>query len=221
MCFSAEASFGSGVILSIAGAVALNKTRTKSQIPFASIPLLFSIQQFAEGFVWSAFRDNVAASWITPSSYVFLAFALVVWPIWIPLSVWLMEKNPVRKKIIFFSFLAGCFFALILLFYLIVYPVEITQNHYHINYAIQSPFNYPIISKFLYLTSTVVSLLASGTKKIVWLGLVIMASYLISLIWFFENTVSVWCFFAAIASIIIIFIIHDSNKENTGRTIIH
>ncbi len=221
MCFSAEASFGSGVILSIAGAIALNKTRTKSQIPFAAIPLLFSVQQFAEGFVWTAFRSNDVASWIIPSSYIFLVFALIIWPVWIPLSVWLLEKNPIRKKILFYSLMVGTFFALVLLFYLTRYPVDVSTDYYHIKYTFHSPFDFPLISKFLYLTSTVFSLLSSGTKNIRWLGAIILASYTLSILFFYENVVSVWCFMAAIASILIIAIIHNLNKENPGRTIIH
>ena len=47
MCFSATASFITGGVLSAVGVVTIKKAEKKSEIPFASIPLLFGIQQMA------------------------------------------------------------------------------------------------------------------------------------------------------------------------------
>ena len=44
MCFSAPASFIAGTALSLIGVDALRKTKTRREIPFAIIPLLFGIQ---------------------------------------------------------------------------------------------------------------------------------------------------------------------------------
>ena len=52
MCFSAEASFGTGVVIAIVGAVAVRKAETPSRRVFAMIPLFLSIQQCMEGILW-------------------------------------------------------------------------------------------------------------------------------------------------------------------------
>ena len=52
MCFSATASFSAGAVLTGLGAVSLSKASSPREYPFASIPLLFGIQQITEGFVW-------------------------------------------------------------------------------------------------------------------------------------------------------------------------
>ena len=52
MCFSANASFGAGVVLTIIGVAAIKKVQHPSQILFASIPLLFAVQQISEGILW-------------------------------------------------------------------------------------------------------------------------------------------------------------------------
>ena len=49
MCFSAPASFIAGTALSAIGVAALRKTKSRSEVPFAMIPLLFGIQQVTEG----------------------------------------------------------------------------------------------------------------------------------------------------------------------------
>jgi hypothetical protein len=52
MCFSAGASFGASAVLGAIGIVTLTKAKTTDQIPFASIPLLFAVQQAVEGTLW-------------------------------------------------------------------------------------------------------------------------------------------------------------------------
>jgi len=52
MCFSAGASFTAGTLLTFAGTETLRKVHKPSQIVFASIPLFFAFQQFAEGVLW-------------------------------------------------------------------------------------------------------------------------------------------------------------------------
>ena len=52
MCFSANASFGAGVFLTSIGVIATKNISNKKQILFASIPILFGIQQITEGFLW-------------------------------------------------------------------------------------------------------------------------------------------------------------------------
>ena len=52
MCFSASASFIAGTSLSAVGVAALRNTKARSEQPLAAIPLLFGIQQLAEGVIW-------------------------------------------------------------------------------------------------------------------------------------------------------------------------
>jgi hypothetical protein len=55
MCFSASASFGAGIVLAVIGVATIKKREQPSQIYFATIPFLFSIQQVSEGFLLSSF----------------------------------------------------------------------------------------------------------------------------------------------------------------------
>ncbi len=52
MCFSATANFvGSGVLAAV-GVVTLTKVKHRRELLFATLPTLFAIHQFIEGFVW-------------------------------------------------------------------------------------------------------------------------------------------------------------------------
>lgn len=97
MCFSAVASFTSGAILVTAGAFTLSHVRSRASLPFAMIPLLFGIQQGIEGVVWLTFGSEPLH---TISTYMFMIFAYVFWPVYVPFTIWLIEKHPVRKKLL-------------------------------------------------------------------------------------------------------------------------
>jgi hypothetical protein len=57
MCFSAEASFAGGVIISAIGVATIRKIHQPSQLVFGLIPLFFGVQQFCEGFLWLSFQN--------------------------------------------------------------------------------------------------------------------------------------------------------------------
>jgi hypothetical protein len=58
MCFSASASFIAGTSLSVIGVAAIRRTRARTELPFAMIPLLFGIQQLIEGVIWLTFCQD-------------------------------------------------------------------------------------------------------------------------------------------------------------------
>jgi len=52
MCFSATANFVGSTVLGAVGVVTLTKVKHRRELLFASLPVLFAIHQFIEGFVW-------------------------------------------------------------------------------------------------------------------------------------------------------------------------
>jgi len=99
MCFSANASFGAGIILAVISVASLKKVQYPTHIYFAAIPLIFCIQQIIEGLLWLALTDPVYTSLEKVTTYSFLFFAQVIWPIWIPFAVLSLEKNRKYKPI--------------------------------------------------------------------------------------------------------------------------
>lgn len=65
VCFSATAdSVAAGVIGSV-GIATLTQVRTRRDVPFASLPLLFAAHQFTEGFVWLSLEGHISAAPVT------------------------------------------------------------------------------------------------------------------------------------------------------------
>src|SRR5438445_11955235 len=99
MCFSATASFGAGAVLGTIGIIAVAKTKTNPQRLFATIPLIFAVQQFTEGLLWLSLKDPALASRQFLLTHIYLVFAMAIWPLWVPLTIRLLEKDARRKKI--------------------------------------------------------------------------------------------------------------------------
>src|ERR1700752_3489928 len=98
MCFSAAANFvGSGVLGTI-GVVTLTKVRHRRELLFASLPTLFAVHQFIEGFVWLGL-DGVLSPRVTHNmGAAFMLYAQGLLPFLMPLSVLLFEPNGKSRR---------------------------------------------------------------------------------------------------------------------------
>lgn len=207
MCFSATASFGSAAILAVIGIATMRKTTNRSQLAFAAIPFIFAIQQFAEGFVWLSLSNNAYTEWQEPASILFLIFALVLWPIWFPFSILLIEKNMYRKNILYFLLIMGMLIAGYFSYSMLTSPVNAAIENNHILYNIEYPWSLITSSNLMYGLATILPAFISSTRRTWLLGIFVIISYIATTIFFPENIISVWCYFAALISCVVYYII--------------
>lgn len=213
MCFSAGASFGAGIILAIVGAGAIKEAKAPSQLMFAAIPLVFSIQQIIEGMVWLSFTNPAFLLWREQATYGFLVFAQVIWPAWVPLAILLMEKEKRRIRILEALSVLGIMVSVYLAFCLFSFPVRSEAANYHIAYFIDLPASIISDKGLFYIIVTVLSPFVSSTKKMWIFGLTILLSYLLTKFFFSQYVISVWCFFAAITSGTVFYILQRAGKS--------
>lgn len=214
MCFCASASFWAAITLLTIGLIALYKARSLGSRMLAMIPFLFSLQQISEGMVWVSNANIHLRLWSEVFTYIFLFFAFFVWPLWIPLSVGINEKNIQRKKII-----QGFLFASIpllgfLLYYLTTYGVYVSTQGKHIEYTIPVsgkavPFQVLVAWYFLV---TVGSLVASSRRPLAYIGVILGVSCIASFAVGRAFFISVWCFFAALISSAFVWAIVEENR---------
>ena len=219
MCFSPEASFAGGVIISAIGIAAVRKVHNPSQIVFASIPLFFGIQQIAEGFVWITLPGHDYINLQKISTYLFLIMAQVIWPLMIPVSIMLMEKNNRRKRILRILSGLGLSLSIYYSYCLLTFSVNPEISGHHILYKNGFPHSISNPAFAVYLIVTITPLFISGIKRTWLLGILMTLSCLIAAIFFRQYLTSVWCFFAALISGVIFWILSDSHKNFTLHSI--
>lgn len=212
MCFSAGASFTAGAVISAIGVATIAKVHEPSQKLFAIIPLLFGIQQLAEGCVWLTLQNPGHDVIQKIFMYLFLVPADVFWPSLIPGSLLLMEENIKRRKAIRIIFIAGVVLSLYYAFCLMSFRVTPQIVNCHIYYAGTYIPSLMIPAFLIYIIVSVAPLLISGIKGMYWLGIMMFIGCVVSVIFYVKNVTSVWCFFAAIISIGIYWMIRSNPR---------
>jgi hypothetical protein len=189
MCFSAPASFVAGTALPAAGITTIRMTSKTAEIPFASIPLFFGIQQLLEGMIWLSFGNELLPN--AALTFIYSFFSHVLWPIFVPFAVGLLETDPRRKKILIAFQIIGLGVGLYLLYYLVKFPITSRVLGKHIVY--DSPHFY------------IVEVMVSSNRIIQIFGVMSLVTFVAAYAIHAVTLVSVWCFFAAVLSFIIYF----------------
>lgn len=204
MCFSSSASFTASAVLSLIGIISINRVKKKTEYLFAAIPFLFGIQQFCEGMVWRMLTLNQNATF---ASISFLFFAFMVWPLWIPLALIYIEPDKTRKLYMIPSLICGALVATTVAYsWQYESPIALIQQC-HIVYIIPGSFVSWIWATLCYLWATIIPCYISSRKGMAWLGTALALSYIASYVFYYEYLISVWCFFTALLSILIITLI--------------
>jgi hypothetical protein len=199
MCFSATASFIAGTGLTVLGVATLRATQRKAEIPFAAIPLLFGFQQIVEGVLWLSFKFD-APELNMVMTYLFSMFSHVLWPMYVPFSIGVLETVPWRRKVIWGFQTIGVAVGLYLFYLIVKFPVtaEVATNIVYV-----SPHFYQLPVMFLYVAATCVSCFFSGDATIRLFGVLALLFFGIAYAFFVIALFSVWCYFSAILSSII------------------
>jgi hypothetical protein len=226
MCFSASASFGAGVLLTGIYVASKRKTTLPSQNYFASIPLIFGVQQITEGFVWLSLTGNASPNLQQVATYMFLFIAQVVWPLWVPYSILKLQPKEQRRRSAYILVAMGAIVSIYNSYCLLNFTVKAEIMEHHISYEQNNPAAFLPYIGFLYLAATILPPFLSRISGMWMLGTSVLISYLITTLFYVHASVSVWCFFASIISAAIYAImykIHNSNSvfvDNSSAIII-
>ena len=201
MCFSATASFSAAVVLLGVSVLTLRAARRPRELPLAAIPLLFAIQQLTEGVVWLTFRYE-APLLNTVMTHVYSFFSHVLWPVFVPVAVLLVEPPGWRRTVLAAIASAGLAVGLYLMYTLVAFIVVARPSGQHIEYI--SPHFYAAAVMGLYLLSTCVSPILSTHRMVRVFGVLALLSFATAYYFYATWFISVWCFFSALLSVIVL-----------------
>jgi hypothetical protein len=137
----------------------------------------------------------------------------VLWPMMIPLSVLFMEENQKKKKILRLFLILGICLSAYYATCLVLFNVNPEIMGYHIQYHTGFPKSLALVTFAIYLTVTITPLFISNIKKTHLMGVLMFLSCAVTAIFFTQYLTSVWCFFAAILSVVIFWILRDSKRK--------
>jgi hypothetical protein len=221
MCFSAPASFVSAVGLAPVGIVSLTLARRldpQRWQPLALIPLLFATQQALEGVVWLLLDSPAPSRWLPLVLLAYLFFAYALWPIWFPwcalrlaaghLAAW---QRRLFRTLWGLGALLGAGLWIPLLFNpdLINPIVRLGSIDYQLTPTL-APTGGHMGFTLIYALIICLPLLLHPYRRLRLLGLALAVSFAVAQLAFLYAFTSVWCFFSALMSIFLLWIIRDA-----------
>lgn len=203
MCFSATASFATVAITGIAGAAAVMRAGRREDLVLAATPLFFAAQQAIEGMLWLTLPVSAEGPVSARLTLAFLLFAKVFWPVYAPLAALFVEPEVVRRRMMAGCLAAGIVAAGYCLWSLAghAYGARIVEGH--IVYSGEPPV--PFAVSLAYLVATGGAPAFSSHPAVKLFAAIVITGMLVSYFFYWEAFSSVWCFFAAAASAVIVF----------------
>jgi len=211
MCFSATANFVGSAVLGAVGGVTLTRVKHRRELLFATLPALFAIHQFTEGFVWLGLDGILSPAVAHDMGAAFMLYAQGLLPFLLPLSVWLFEPTTAnRQRMLPFVVLGGGT-TLYILWALTAFPLQLFVRGSSIVYINQATNNTAV--GILYVIATCGSLFFSKIRMMVVFGAANLAILLVVMGVKRYAFTSLWCAYAAVASVIILAYFWRSHGE--------
>lgn len=233
MCFSASASLTTSALLIPTGIycirMALDREtpseslREREYLSVSCLPLFFGIQQAFEGLLWLRF-DAHHSTEISFAALGFLFFSHFVWLVWIPFSAFALEPHPLKKNVLFSLTTIGAFYGAFLYLPLLLNPdwIELSFTNHSIDYQVHLLFNDFLQGKHfvvLYVFLIIFPLFLSSLRSINVLGALISISAFLTYLSFSYAFISVWCFFAALLSVYVFYILQQEIEPISDKWI--
>lgn len=220
MCFSAESSFAASAVLLSSGAYCLRAAARKkiAWVPLALVPVIFGVQQLAEGLVWVGLGRHDAGL-VRVASLTFLFFATCFWPVWVPFSmVFIEDRRKVRAVLGLVASLGLAFGCLLGVPFALGedHLLEVGVRYHSIQYSFHDIPAFAVVPQewwqVAYLLIVSSPLLVSGDRRHTLLCALLIVSAAISQLVFWYAFISVWCFFAALLSLQLCYVINRRSE---------
>jgi hypothetical protein len=202
MCFSAGVNFVGSAVLTGVGIATLTRVKHRRELLFASLPTLFAVHQFIEGFVWLGL-DGILSPAVTHNmGAAFMLYAQGLLPFLLPLSVLLFEPTVKRRRRMLPFLVLGSATTLYILWALTAFPTQVFIKGNSIDYV--NPATDNVIVAIVYVVATCGSLFFSEVSDMILFGAANLIILLIVMVVKNYAFTSLWCAYAAAASVIVL-----------------
>ncbi len=201
--FFAIMNFTLSGAIGFVGILTLRKVSTPHEVVLASLPLLFALHQFTEGFVWLGVRGFIEPRALEIASGIFIYFAQGLLPFLVPVAIWLIEKKGWRKNILALLSILGLLLAIYTMWGLSTVPSSVKEINNTLFY--NNPWTANLYDALIYVLTTCGALMLSSSIAIQIFGFLNLIG--LSIIYLLRpyGFTSLWCLYAAAISGLLYF----------------
>jgi len=189
--------------IGLIGVLTLNKVSEPKEVLFASLPFLFALHQFTEGFVWLGMDGIIPQKGLNIAAGIFVYYAQGILPFLVPFSLWLIEKNKIRKHLIGILTIFGLGLAIYIMYGLATMPTYVQVVNNVLFYY--NPWTQNLYDAIIYLMTTCGALMISSSISIELFGLLNLIAVIVIYLFNPYGFTSVWCLYAAAISGLLYF----------------
>lgn len=189
--------------IGLVGILTLRKVSTPNEVIFASLPLLFALHQFTEGFVWLGMGGHIEQRALDIAAGIFIYYAQGLLPLLVPLAIWLIEKQQWRKNLLGILTLIGFALAVYTMYGLSTIPSSVTVVNNTLDY--ENPATANIYDALVYILTTCGALMLSSSIAIELFGFLNFVGLTIIFLLRPYGFTSLWCLYAAAISGLLYF----------------
>lgn len=216
MCLSAEVDLVAGLAITAAGVDALRHTSNRAEVAVAAMPVVLGAHQLVEAVAWWGLEGRVPeiAGNIAVWAYLLVAFGVL--PAFVPAAVARLETDPARARGMRHLVAIGAAVSLVLVAAMVRGPVDAAIGGRFIAYSIDLGHGGVVVAG--YAAATCGALLLSSHRIVLRFGLFNLAA--VGLLAWSQTSgfASLWCAWAAIASLGIAFRLrHGSLTDEPSR----
>jgi len=205
---------GSGVLGTL-GIITFTQVKHRRELLFAALPTLFAIHQFIEGFVWLGLDGVLSPAVTHAAAAAFMLYAQGLLPFLLPLSVLLFEPTVKSRRRMLPFLWVGTGTALYILWALTAYSLQVYVKNNSIVYINQATNNTAVA--ILYVIATCGSLFFSKIKDMIVFGAANLTILLVVMAVKRYAFTSLWCAYAAAASVVILVYFWQSKRNRPLR----
>jgi len=199
--FFIVANFSLAGMLLVIGVLTLKKVSRPAELVFASLPLLFGLHQFTQGFVWLGLYHMISPTALHIASMLFVFYAQAILPFWVPLAIRLLEPRSPRRQLISALVVVGGLLMAYVAWGLLRQPTQVFISHDSLVYL--NPHTRHVWVALIYISTTCGSLILSRSVAIQLFGwLNLLGLLLVYLIANYAFT-ALWCLYAALVSVVL------------------
>jgi hypothetical protein len=189
----------------------LRQVRRPAERPLGALPVLLGAHLLVEALVWQGLTGDVSASVGRQAMWIYLAFALVVLPVLVPLAVAGVEPDPVRRRTMTRLGVVGGILAGVYLIGLIQGPVDVRIEGSHLAYRLG--MDHGGLLAGIYAVVACAPPMLSSERRIAAFGLANLVAVVV-LAWIESSALtSLWCAWAAVTSVAIAAHLRRAHRE--------
>ncbi|WP_345970477.1 MULTISPECIES: DUF6629 family protein [Sulfurimonas] len=201
--FFAIMNFTLSGALGVIGLLTLRRVSEPKEVVFASLPLLFALHQFTQGFVWLGMGGLIEPRALEMAESIFIFYAQGLLPFLVPLAIWLLEPSGWYRRVIGVLLVLGGILAAYTLWGLSVQPTYVTVKHDALAYV--NAWTQKGWINIAYILTTCGPLVLSSSVSVQLFGWFNLMGLVGITLWKPYAVTSVWCLYAAVVSIMLYF----------------